>query len=95
MFYYFTLIPIHIYATNNNEDLYIDGHKILTIYYGDPGSNARLYSDPSPFTFTDKWNGSTRYYDGQAMALEASATSTAGVIQIHIDLLVYNTKDTS
>ena len=56
------------------------------------GSNARIYSDPGPFSFTDEWNGTTRYYDGCAMALEAKATSTAGVIQIHIDLLVYNTK---
>ena len=47
----FTLIPVNIYATNNNDDLYIDGHKILTIYYGDPGSNARIYSDPGPFSF--------------------------------------------
>ena len=88
----FTLLPINIYATSNNEDLYIDGHKILTIYYGDPNFKERMYADPGPFTFSDKWNGTTRYYDGVAMALEASATSTAGVIPIHIDLLVYNTK---
>ena len=45
------------------------------------------------FHFTEDCNGSTRYCDGCCNGpLEASATSTAGVIPIHIDLLVYNTK---
>ena len=50
-----------------------------------------LTRSTKPFTFKNEWNGSTNYYDGDWMALEASATSTAGVIPIHIDLLVYNT----
>lgn len=87
----FTMIPSNIYATNN-QDLYIDGHKILSIYYGD-GENpmTRGYFDPGPFTFSNAVNGVTRYYDGGWMALEAKATSTAGVIPIHIDLYIYNT----
>lgn len=87
----FTMIPSNIYATNN-QDLYIDGHKILSIYYGDSENPmTRGYFDPSPFTFVNAMNGETRYYDGGWMALEASATSTAGVIPLHIDLLVYRT----
>lgn len=87
----FTMIPSNIYATNN-QDLYIDGHKILSIYYGDSENPmTRGYFDPDPFTFSGEHNGATRYYEGGWMALEASATSTAGVIPIHIDLLVYNT----
>ena len=88
----FTLVPVNVYATGAEDDeLYIDGHKILTIYYGDPRTNSRMYADPDPFTFSDYANGATRYYDGDYMALEATATSTAGVIPIHIDLYVYNT----
>ena len=87
----FTMIPSNIYATNN-QDLYIDGHKILSIYYG-PGSNAttRGYFEPGPFTFVNEFNEETRYYDGGWMGIEYKATSTAGVIPIHIDLYVYNT----
>ncbi len=87
----FTMIPSNIYATNN-QDLYIDGHKILSIYYGDSENPmTRGYFDPGPFTFSGEMNGETRYYDGGWMALEASATSTAGVIPIHIDMYVYRT----
>lgn len=89
----FTIVPVNVYATGDERDetLYIDGHEILTIYYGDPNARTRMYADPDPFTFSDTWIGTTRYYDGGYMALEASATSTAGVIPIYIDLYVYNT----
>lgn len=90
----FALMPVNVYATNQKDDeaLYIDGHKILSIYYGETERNARMYAEPNPFTFSSEMNGTTRYFDGDYMALEASATSTAGVIPIHIDMYVYNTE---
>ena len=90
----FVLMPVNVYATNqkNTDALYIDGHKILSIYYGDSQGNARMYADPDPFTFSSDWNGRTRFFEGDYMALEASATSTAGVIPIYIDLYVYATE---
>jgi len=88
----FTMTPTNVFATNTEEPLYIDGHEILSIYYGDcQNENGRAYWDPDPFTFSNAVNGNTKYYDGDYMALEATATSTAGVIPIHIDLLVYRT----
>ena len=86
----FTMVPANVYATNTDGDLYIDGHKILTIYYGE-GNGSRAYFDPDPFTFKGSANGSTKYYDGEYMALEVSATSPAGAIPVYIDLYVYNT----
>jgi len=87
----FSMIPANVYATDTNEELYIDGHRILTIYYGDVIGNNRSYFDPDPFTFKGAVNGETRYYAGDWMAVEVSATSTSGAIPIYIDLLVYST----
>lgn len=88
----FTMLPVNVYATgvDKQDALYIDGHKISTIYYGETPMT-RGFFDPSPFTFVGEMNGNTKYYDGEWMALEASATTTSGVIPVHIDLLVYNT----
>lgn len=87
----FTMIPSNIYATNN-QDLYIDGHKILSIYYGSENNpTTRGYFAPAPFNFVNTFNEETRYYDGGWMGIEYKATSTAGVIPIHIDLYVYRT----
>ena len=89
----FTLVPVNVFATEVESEgpLYIDGHKILSIYYGEPNPKTRMYADPGPFTFSESEIGSTRYYDGDYMAMEVTGTSTAGVIPIHIDLYVYNT----
>jgi len=87
----FSLIPANVFATNTEDELYIDGHRILSIYYGDGNSMQWSYWNPGPFTFQGDHNGATNYYDGQWMAVEISATSTAGAIPIYIDLFVQRT----
>ena len=88
----FSMIPANVYATDTEEELYIDGHKILSIYYGDViENNNRSYWEPDPFTFKGEASGSVYYYDGDWMAVEVSATSTAGAIPIYIDLYVQRT----
>ena len=87
----FSMIPANVYATGTEEELYIDGHKILSIYYGEGNSTQWSYWNPSPFTIQGSFNGDTKYYDGDWMAVEVSATSTAGAIPIYIDLYVYRT----
>ena len=87
----FSMVPANVYANTTENDLYIDGHKILSIYYGEGNSAQWSYWDPSPFTFKGNHSGTTHYYDGDWMAVEVSATSTAGAIAIYIDLFVRRT----
>ena len=86
----FTLVPMNVYAEDDDARvLYIDGHKIETIYYGD-GPATRALFNPSPFTFYGDHNGSTRYYDGLWMAMEVNALAPV-LLPMYLDVYVYNT----